>query len=272
MKKLDVRAAVRSKYKGYLPGFVFKWLEKLIHQDELNEAMQVQEEVGGVTFAHKVLNHFNITAEIVGEERLPFPQERTFFVCNHPLGGADGIVLTALLGDRYKGKISVFVNDLLMAIYQFGDVFMPVNKYGGQAREAAKNINDVLMSDRQILSFPAGLCSRKGSDGKIRDLKWNPSFIRMAQKSGRIIVPLYFEGDNSPHFHKWARRRTKLGVKFNYELILLPDELIRAKGKHFRIFVGEPIQPEDIPSGKAIHESANLIRDRLYHFPERFSE
>lgn len=270
MKLIDVRAAVRSKYKGYVPSFVLSWLEKLIHQDQLNEAMMLQDYVGGVEFAQKVLKHFNITAEIICAERLPAPDQRSFFVSNHPLGGADGIVLTSLLGQHYDGNISVMVNDLLMAVFQFGDVFLPVNKYGSQAREAAQLMNEALESDKQMVSFPAGMCSRMGDDKKICDLKWNPSFIRMAQKSNRDIVPLYFEGDNSNHFHKWARRRKKLGIKFNYELILLPDELIRARGKHFRIFVGESIPVQELPTGKAIHEKANEIRDQLYHYPELY--
>lgn len=59
---------------------------------------------------------------------------------------------------------------------------------------------------------------------------------------------LLFDGINSPRFYKWARRRVQMKVKFNYELILLPDELIRTKGKHFRIFVGEPFQINELPS------------------------
>lgn len=271
MKKIDVRASLRSKYKGYIPGFVFRWLEKLIHQDQLNEAMMLQDYVGGVEFAQKVLKHFDITAEIIGKDRLPSPDKRCFFVSNHPLGGADGIVLTSLLGQIYDGNISVMVNDLLMAVYQFGDVFLPVNKYGKQAREAAQLMNDALNSDNQMVSFPAGMCSRKGNDGVICDLTWNPSFIRMAQKSQRDIVPLYFEAENSAHFYKWARRRKRLGIKFNYELILLPDELIRAKGKHFRIFVGESIPVQELPTGKAIRELANSVRDQLYSYPDKYS-
>lgn len=245
-------------------------MEKLVHQDELNEIMMLQDHVDGVSFAEKILNHLQITTEIIGAERLPSIDQPAFFVSNHPLGGADGIILTYLLGHHYEGDIKVLVNDLLMSVYQFGDVFLPVNKYGSQARHAAQQINEALESDKQIISFPAGLCSRKGDDGLIRDLKWNPSFIRMAKKSGRTIVPLFFDGDNSNHFHSWARRRKKLGLKFNYELVLLPDEVFRAKGKHFRIFVGEPIDVQELPTGREIHDKANDIREALYHFPEKY--
>lgn len=245
-------------------------MEKLVHQDELNEIMKLQDHVGGVEFAEKILEHLHITTEIIGAERLPLPDQPSFFVSNHPLGGADGIILTYILGQHYHGNIKVLVNDLLMSVYQFGDVFIPVNKYGSQARDLAHQINDALESDKQIISFPAGLCSRKGDDGEIRDLKWNPSFIRMAKKSGRTIVPLFFEGDNSNHFHKWARLRKKLGIKFNYELVLLPDEVFRAKGKHFRIFVGEPIPIQQLPTGREIHKKANDLRTSLYHFPKMY--
>lgn len=68
-----------------------------------------------------------------------------------------------------------------------------------------------------------------------------------------------------------AKRRVKMGLKFNAELILLPDEMMRAKGKHFRIIVGEPIPYTELPPTKdrAAH-FANHLRDTLYTFPQRY--
>lgn len=270
MKHIDVRKAVKSKYKGYVPGFAFRWLEKLIHEDELNKMMELQDYVDGVSMAKKVIDYLDLTVELIGAERLPAPEERSFFVSNHPLGGADGIIITAVLGKHYDGNIKFLVNDILMAAYQFNDVFLPVNKYGKQGREHAELIGAALESDDQMITFPAGLCSRAPDGKTVCDLKWNASFIRMAQRSNRQVVPLFFEGVNTPRFYKWARLRERSGMKFSAELLLLPSELIRAKGKHFRIYVGEPIPVEDLPTGKAVHEYANELRDSLYEFPERY--
>lgn len=271
MKKIDIRKAVKSKYSGYVPSFVFRWLERLVHESELNEMMELQDHVDGVSMAHRIMEYLGITCEIIGSGRLPKPTERALFVSNHPLGGADGIIYTAMLGDVYGGKLKIPVNDVLMSVYQFGDIFLPVNKYGNQARQSLQLINEALGSDAQVLTFASGMVSRLNRDGKVHDLDWNPSFIRMAKQHHRTVVPLYFEGVNSPRFYRWAKRRIKVGIKFPAELILLPDEMIRAKGKHFRIYVGEALSLENLSENSGV-AFANELRDSLYNFPNIYTK
>lgn len=267
MKKIDIRKAVKSKYKGWVPNFVLHGLERLIHEDELNEMMKMQEEIDGVSMGHKIMQYLNVTCEIIGAERLPSTDERVLFVSNHPLGGVDGIIYCAMLGDIYQGRLKIPVNDILMAVYQFGDIFLPVNKYGKQARNSIRQINDALSSDHQFLTFASGMVSRVNHKGEVHDLDWQPSFIRMAKQHNRVVVPLFFEGENSPRFYKWARWRAKAGIKFPAELVLLPDEMLRAKGKHFKIYVGDAITPDELPNDNGA-EYANKLRDSLYSFPQ----
>lgn len=270
MKRIDVKTAIRQKYKGILPGFLVKWVERTIRQDDLNHLMGLQDHVGGVEMAHRILKEMNITTEVIGADRLPKDSSRALFICNHPLGGADGIILTAILGEHYGGKIKVMVNDLLMNIFQFEDVFVPVNKYGSQGRKNINSMEDALEGNNQVLTFPAGFCSRPNEKGLIRDIPWRSSFVRMASRHDRVIVPLFFEGVNSPKFYKWANRRKRLGIKFNYELVLLPQELLKAEGKHFRIFVGEPIDISQIPKGKDISTFVQNIQQQIYTYPEKY--
>ncbi len=269
-KKIDVRKAFESKYKGYVPGFFYKWLRHLVHEDELNEMMELQEEVGGVSMGKNIMRYLGVTCDLIGKERLPHPDERILFVSNHPLGGVDGVIYAAVIGDFYGGKLNIPVNDLLLSVYQFRDIFLPVNVYGQQGRRAMVLLQEALQSDREVLTFPAGLVSRLNDSGKVHDLKWNPSFVKMAKESNRIVVPLFFDGENSPRFYKWAKRRRRIGWKFPAELILLPDEMIRAKGRHFRIIVGEPIQPNALPDKASAGIFANQLRDELYTFPTKY--
>ena len=70
-----------------------------------------------------------------------------------------------------SGKIVVPANDLMMSIRQVRDYLIPVNKLGGQGRDLAGALDEAFASDKQMLYFPAGLCSRK-IDGIIQDLPW----------------------------------------------------------------------------------------------------
>ena len=68
-------------------------------------------------------------------------------------------------------------------------------------------------------------------DGKIQDLPWLKSFVKMSRDTGRDIVPVHFEGENSKRFYRVASWQKKLGLKFNFAMMLLPSEMYRSKGR-----------------------------------------
>lgn len=92
------------------------------------------------------------------------------------------------------------VNDLLMAVEPLSEVFLPVNKHGRQSRTSTAQIDSTFASDAPIIIFPAGLVSRKQKDGSIADLRWRKMFINKAVSTGRDIIPIYFNGQNSSFF------------------------------------------------------------------------
>lgn len=248
--EIDLHAILRGrlpkKISRMVPGFMITALEKLIRQKELNEMLRVAYPLRGSEFSRKILDHLDITVEVEGIENLG-SHGRLMFASNHPLGGLDGIALIAVLGEHYgDGNVRFLVNDLLMNVEPLSDVFLPVNKFGSQGRGAAKAINEAMSSDMHILQFPAGLVSRLHPDGKIADLDWQKSFVAKAIEYKRDVVPVRFEGQNSMTFYRTARWRKKLGVKVNIEQALLPGELCKSRGKHFRIIFGKPISWEKL--------------------------
>lgn len=247
-----------------MPGFVAGWLERLVHQRELNEVLSTAWPREGWEFAEAAARYYDLKIITEGMERLP-EGGRFIFASNHPLGGLDGISIIATLGKRYGNENFRFlVNDMLMNVEPLRNVFLPINKYGAQGRAAAKAINDTYASDAQIAIFPAGLVSRL-QDGSIRDLRWQKAFVAKAQEYDRAIVPVHFIGLNSKRFYKMAQWRKKLGIRFNLEQILLPGEMSRSRGKTFRIVFGDPIAPEDLQKlGKSPAEIAAALKERVY--------
>ena len=186
------------------------------------------------------------------------------FVSNHPLGGLDGLALISLLGNRYNRQIKFLVNDLLMAVEPLRGVFLPVNKYGSQSRDAAAQIDEALQSDNQFITFPAGLCSRMQPDGSIADLPWQKAAVSHAVNYNRDIVPVYFDACNSRFFYRFAKWRKKLGIKFNIELIFLPKEMIKKSGCTLHAVIGKPIPWTSLDSSHPKQEAARL-RDIVYN-------
>ena len=141
---------------------------------------------------------------------------------------------------------------------------IPVNKLGGQARNLSRLVNEVYESDNQVLVFPAGLCSRV-IDGKIQDIEWGKSFIRKSKDTGRDIVPVHFEGENSKRFYRIASWQKKLGLKFNFAMMLLPDEMYRSAGRKYRITIGKPISADSFDKTKSDFEWAQDVRAHVYN-------
>lgn len=262
--KIDLTKIIRTRAGGWkgkmIPGFVLHGLERLIHQDELNQVLEATYPKQGTEFAKGVYDFFNLTLTTEGMENIP-PTGRFIFASNHPLGGLDGIGLIAILGDKYgDDNISFLVNDMLMNVEPLRPVFLPVNKYGSQGREAARAINEAYASDKQILIFPAGLCSRIGDDGSISDLRWNKSFITKAIEYQRDIIPVHFIGENTPRFYKTARRRKNLGLKINIEQALLPGEVCKSRNKEFHVIFGKPVSWQSL---KASPLSPDLLATKI---------
>ncbi|MDE7351046.1 MAG: 1-acyl-sn-glycerol-3-phosphate acyltransferase [Muribaculaceae bacterium] len=275
--QLDIEGILRKRIplrkQKFIPRFLYGALASLIHQDELNEMLRVGYPSEGSEFSCKVLKYLNIDVELEGAENLPLPDHRVVFASNHPLGGLDGISLIAVLGQRYGDEnISFLVNDLLMNVEPLSNVFLPINKYGSQARAAAEAINAAYASDRQIVIFPAGLVSRLHPGGEIHDLKWQKAFVQKAIENDRDIVPVRFVALNRKRFYRIAKWRKKLGVKVNIEQATLPAELCASRGKRFRIIIGKPISVSGLKqSGKSFPQLAEEIRNHVYtlHKPEK---
>lgn len=265
--RVDVGAMIRERLprqSRYIPNFLIRGLAKLICEDELNEVARLHGHKTGVDFANGVIHYLQASIMVVGEENLPSPGDgRYIFVSNHPMGGLDGLAIISLIGSRFGGNVKFLVNDLLMAVTPLRDVFLPINKFGKQSRDAASLIEGAYSGDGQMLSFPAGLCSRLHDDGTVSDLAWQKSFIAKAVEYERDIVPMYFEGENSMFFYRLARLRKRLKIKFNLEMLLLPREMLKCRGKQFTLRVGKPI-PYSSLNVKAPMAEAERIKQICY--------
>jgi putative hemolysin len=259
----EILNAKAPKAAKKVPHFVVKALAKLVCQEELNKFLAQTEGATGVDFMDNALQYFNIQLQIKGEENLPDFNKKCIFASNHPLGGMDGICLSSYLGHQYDKRIKYLVNDILYFIEPLQPIFVPINKHGAQGRSAAQALNEAFSSDNQIITFPAGLCSRK-TKGVICDPEWKKMFVTKAIEYKRDVVPVYFEAKNSNSFYNIANIRKKTGLKFNIEMLFLPSELFKAQGSTFTIYFGKPIPWQTFDSSKNPQEWTNWIKNIVY--------
>lgn len=221
-----------------LPGFVLNYIKRIIHQDELNEFLNLTKDVYAHDFVSAAMKNFQINVISEGAENIP-QNGGCIVVCNHPLGGIDGIAVMSEIGKRRK-DIKALVNDILMNLENLSSLLIPINKHAKNAAENLKQIDQAYASDECIIVFPAGLVSRR-QKGKIKDLEWKKSFISKAVKYQRNIIPIHIEARNSNFFYNLASLRKKIGIKANIEMFYLVDEVYKQKGKFIKFTIGKPI-------------------------------
>jgi len=250
------------KVGRWIPGFVYRFLSRILRIDFMNDPILYNHGYKkDVEFARASIEVFNVTLEVKGRDHLP-PEGRFIFVSNHPLGGFDGMMIISELSRNYP-HMKVLVNDLLTNIKNMDGIFVPINKHGAQATENVRRINAIFESDQQVMTFPAGLVSRR-KKGQIRDSDWQKSIITKARQTKRDIIPIHVTGRCSNFFYNLANLRKFLGIKTNLEMFFLPNESYKHRNKHFVITFGKPIPYATFDRRHTPVEWAAKVKDHTY--------
>ena len=263
-KFIEIREVIRKKspkLAKWIPKPILRYLERTLHQDEINYIMTKYHDRFGLDFVDSLLDELGVEVELEGVENIPL-EDSVIFASNHPLGGLDGVAFMQAIG-RYRRDVKFLVNDILMNIRNLEPLFIPVNKLGGQSKSAIAAIEEAYASDHALLVFPAGLVSRK-IEGEVVDLEWKKSFISKAKKYKKDIVPVYIEGRNSNFFYNLAKWRAKIGLQANIEMLYLPDEMFSQKGKKIKIRVGKRISFTQFDKSKNERQWAADVKQQVY--------
>lgn len=259
----------------FVPGFVTSWLKKILHQDENNNFLNGRcRGKMGKDFLDECVDYLqmNITLQTnidgvitSGLDALPGNEGGRYFtiVSNHPLGGEDGVALGSIVCGKWDSKMVYLVNDVLMNLEGLAPLCVPINKTGGQARSFPKMVEAAFQSEKNVVMFPAGLCSRKHDDGTIRDLQWKKTFITKSVEYQRDIIPVHFSGQNSDRFYNIARFCKKHKLP-NLAMLFLVDEMYKNVGKDFTVTFGKPIPWQTFDKSKSPAEWAQWVQDIVY--------
>lgn len=265
--QVNIRSIISSKNPKLIkriPGFVLNWLERFIHQDLINQILKEGEGQTGSDFIDTVFRVNNVQTQNDFLERIP-KSGGVIIAANHPLGGLDGMALMLAVSNVRKDYLFL-ANDILMNISPLKEHFLPVNRVGSNAKESLALISEAYASGKAILIFPSGFVSRK-INGIIQDLPWQKSVITKAREHSLPIVPVFVHGSNSKRFYRISNFRKIFGIKVNFEMFTLPDEMFKQSGKTIRLTFGPVIENDQVRKGRPI-EVAAKIRSFLYKLKE----
>lgn len=278
MLQFDIRTVLKQKApNAHVPGFLIRYLERIAHIKQMNAFLRKYPDVKNYDFIRLVLDEeLGCSASIDGIENIPTDGKPLIFASNHPLGGLDGMIIAQMIHESRSSRgdnrpLKVIVNDLLMFMEPLAGLWAPVNKVGRLTKEQAQQQHALWESETDVLTFPAGICSRlQRIDGKwqIQDFEWQKNFIQRVREYQRDIVPIYFEGRNSKFFYTLAYIRKLLHIKLNIEMLYLVDEMYGAHGKHFKVHVLPPISYTSLDTSKSPKEWAEYIKQIVYNQKE----
>jgi len=268
-KFIDVRKIIKEKnpklYR-WIPSFLINYIEKILHQKEINQFLIDNKNQFNVDFCIEVIKMLNVKIDIQGIENIP-KSGKIVLVMNHPLGGMDAMALVSALKD-HREDLKFIVNDILLHIENLNGIFVGVNKHGKNGVSKRDQLAALFATDHAVCDFPAGLVSRK-INGEIKDLQWKKTFITLSKEHNRTIIPIFIDGKLSNFFYRLANFRKKIGIKANLEMLYLSNEFYKLRNKNIFIKVGEPIPYDSLPQEMNPQKQASWVKEKVYELQKK---
>jgi putative hemolysin len=173
------------------------------------------------------------------------PDAPLVIIANHPFGIGDGIALLAL-AEELDRPYRILINSDFMKLPEIRPHALPIDF--SESREAiATNLKSrtdarrLLLAGVTIVVFPAGgVATAEQRCGKAEELPWKAFTARLIQGARAAVLPVYFEGQNSPLFHLISRYSLML------RLSLLVSEFRHFVGATVRVHVGAVVPFEQL--------------------------
>jgi putative hemolysin len=259
---VDIEKILGPKLRKKLPRFVINFLKRRLHQDQVNEAIMGANPYHGAGFFDEALKYLNITYRTRGEEKLN-KDKKYIFVCNHPLGGPEALIIGSVFHRLYGEGFQVPVTPIMANLKPLAEFFTPVNNLSSkQSRDLGERIAKMFNSDQQVVVFPAGLCARK-IKGKITEMPWKKMFVPQARRYERDVVPVHMSGHNSKWYFFLCKLSKFLRLKINIGMLYLVDELFKQRGNEFVITFGEPVPYTTFDKSKTDLQWAAEMQERV---------
>ncbi len=195
----------------------------------------------GSPFWPKAIRHMGIRIDTPEAEIARIPKTGpVVVVANHPSGLVDGMIMAEMV-NRVRSDFRILTRSLLTGIPEVEEFMIPVPfPHEENAREAGLEMRNQTMAHLKrggvIILFPAGKVAMSETwFGPAVEAEWNVFTHKMIQRSGAVIVPIFFPGQNSRMF----LIANKISDTIRQGLLLY--EIKRSLFKPQRPYIGEPI-------------------------------
>jgi putative hemolysin len=259
------------KFSGkHLPGymlwcmkwpFVLKILGKLLCLDEILMLRDKLNDRHNFELLHEIIKYAGLTFSVKNIDRVP-SGGRLLVVANHPLGGADWILMVQCL-KAIRKDIKVVINkDVHTLIVNMRDLFIPVDTYAAFNDLARKQIGECLEREEAVIIYPSGgisILTRKG----VRDRRWKNGVARFSREHHTDILPVYIRGRFKLIFYLYPIRLRRF---------LLVRNLLHPSLKHVELVIGNRISYKDLLEEPDLSVVSSRLRDITYQLGADISD
>lgn len=267
----EVAKVMNLRKFGFLGDSIGWFILKTTKLSRINREYDKRKNLNGIDFIDSILNEFEINFDIPEKDLKRIPKDGAFItVSNHPLGGIDGMILMKLVLEK-RPDYKVIANFLLHRLDPLKPYILPVNPFedhkdaksslGGMKRSIAH-----LKAGNALGIFPAGEVSTSKDMHSIVDKPWEPSAMKLIQKSKVPVLPIYFHAKNSVFFYRLASMSDVLRTA------KLPSEMLSQKRRKIKVRIGHPISVEDQKEHTNLEAYTAFLRRKTYMLANVFEK
>ncbi len=255
---LNVARRQKNKKKG-----AAQLMLTLLNLNKVNQIYEENANKQGIEFISALLDAFGVNYEFSEDELNRIPRKGSFIVvANHPLGGVDSLLLLKLLL-KVRSDFKFTGNILLDNAEPLSDYIIS-NPWGFRERSAGfmsstKRALTHLSEGGCLGLFPSGEVSGFNYYmNEITDKPWRMQVLKFIRKAAVPVVPVFFQGTNSPLFYFLEFIHPSLR-KFR-----LHSEVLNKKSKTIKIRIGNPMPLKDLIEFSDILRFGRYLRAKTY--------
>lgn len=226
--------------------------EILILKDKLNDKHNYE-------LLHEIIKYAGLTFNCCNLEKVP-PKGRLLIVANHPLGGADWMLMVDCI-KAIRTDLKVVINkDVHTLIVNMRDLFIPVDTYASFNDAARKQISESLERGEAVIIYPSGGVSIFTLKG-IRDRNWKTGVVRFSQDYHADILPVYISGRFDLIFYFYPARLRRF---------LLVRKLLHPDLKKVDLVIGDKISYQDLSGKDDLSVVSAMLREMTYQLGKNY--
>jgi len=248
--------------RKHLPGYLIRYLKYPVVLKVLSKLLCVREilgledklqNLGGLELVNAIIDYTGLSCECINMDKVP-SKGRLLVVANHPLGGADWLLIVQCLS-TIRRDIKVVINkDVNTLIVNMRDLFIPVESYATFNELAIKRIGESLEREEAVIIFPSGGISIMTTKG-VRDRKWKTGVVHFSREHHTDVLPIYIGERFKLAFYLYPIRLRRF---------LLVRNLLHPPSKSVRIVIGDTVQHEELLKRKNLSNIASRLRSITY--------